>query len=78
FRYNPRKKRFEVNPPALEVAVRKLAAEVLQILARGDYDGAGQLIVSFGIVPGEVRQKLAELEDLPVEILPSYVAMPEG
>jgi hypothetical protein len=78
FRYNPDNQRFEVNPPALEAAVRKLAAEVLQILGRGDYDGAGQLIVRYGIIPAEVRQKLAELEDLPVEILPSYGAMPEG
>jgi len=78
FRYNPGNRRFEVNPPSLVGAVRKLAAEVLQILGRGDYDGAGQLIVRFGIVPAEVRQKLTELEDLPVEILPSYVAMPGG
>jgi hypothetical protein len=78
FRYSPSNKRFEVNPPALKAAVRKLAAEVLQILGRGDYDGAGQLIVRFGIIPAEVRQKLTELEDLPVEILPSYVAMPKG
>ena len=78
FPYNPGNQRFEVNPPALEAAVRKLAAEVLQILGRGDYDGAGQLIVRYGIIPAEVRQKLAELEDLPVEILPSYGAMPKG
>ncbi len=78
FRYNPRDQRFEVNPPALKPAVEKLASEVLQILGRGDYDGAGQLIVRFGIVPREVRQKLTELEDLPVEILPNYTDMPKG
>ena len=78
FRYNPKDQRFEVNPPALKAAVTELAAEVLQILGRGDYDGAGQLIVRFGIIPAEVRQKLNELKSMPVEILPKYTSVPKG
>jgi len=77
FRYNPSKRTFEVNPPALRPAVRKLVAEVLQVIARGDYAGAGRLIIQYGIQPGEVRDKLAELADLPVDIRPLYVSMPE-
>ncbi len=76
FRYNATKRTFEVNPPNLGKAVRKLTAEVLDIVARGDYEGAGRLILQHGILPGEVRSKLSELDDLPVGILPQYSSMP--
>ena len=76
FRYDPRARRFEVNAQALRKAARQLAAEVLQVLGRGDYGGAGNLIVQYGILPGEVHQKLAELHDLPRDIVPRYSSMP--
>lgn len=75
FRYNPRTQTFEVNPPAMPAAVRKLAAETLQVLGRGDYQGAGRLIVEFGIMPPEMRQKLSTLAKLPVDIRPRYTSM---
>lgn len=77
FRYSPGDRTFEVNPPALQPAVRKLVGEILQIIARGDYEGAGRLIIQYGIPPGEVRAKLAELSDLPVDIRPIYASMPD-
>lgn len=72
FRYNGRKRKLQINPEALEKAVRKLASETLEILARGDYGGAGRLIVQYGIVPPELRAMLSEVRDLPVDILPNY------
>lgn len=78
FRYNPKTQTFEVNPPGMQDAVKKLAAETLEILGRGDYDGAGRLIVQYGIMPAEMRQKLAEVRDLPVDIAPRYVSMPSS
>ena len=75
FRYDSRSRTFEVNAPAMRDAVRKLAAEALAVMGRGDYHGAGRLIVQHGIMPPEMRQKLAELDGLPVEILPSYTSM---
>ncbi len=77
-RYNPGTRTFEVNPPAMRKAVEKLAAELLQIIGRGDYEGAGRLIVQYGILPGEVRAKLNELADVPVDIMPHYSAMGSG
>ncbi len=71
-RYHPMTQTFEVHPPALREATKKLASEALDILARGDYHGAGRLIVQHGIMSGEVRQKLASLSDLPLEIRPVY------
>lgn len=76
FRYSPRTQLFEVNPPAMRKAAGKLAGEALEVLARGDYDGAGRMIVQYGIMPGEMRQKLAGLDDLPVDIRPTYVSVP--
>ena len=76
FRYNASQRTFEVNAPNLGKAVRKLTAEVLEIVGRGDYEGAGRLILQFGILPGEVKSKLGELDNLPVGILPNYTSMP--
>ena len=73
FRYNSRTKTFEVNADMMSKAVRKLSAEALDIIARGDYDGAGRLVVEYGIVPPEMRQKLAAMSALPVDISPQYV-----
>jgi hypothetical protein len=78
FRYNADKRYFEVNSPNLQAAVRKLVGEVLQIIGRGDYGGAGRLISRFGVMSGEVRMKLEALSKLPVGILPRYKSMPAG
>jgi hypothetical protein len=78
FRYNPHTTKFEVNAPAMRSAVKKLAAETLEILARADYDGAGRMIVQYGIMPGEMRQKLTTMRDLPVGIWPKYISMPQS
>lgn len=71
-RYHPSTQTFEVRPDGLREATRKLAAEALEILARGDYHGAGRLIVQHGIMSGEVRHKLAALSDVPLEIRPAF------
>ncbi len=76
FRYHPSTRTFQLNAPGFRPAVEHLVDEVLQILGRGDYDGAGRLIVQNAIVPGEVRQKLSELESVPLEIRPHYISMP--
>jgi hypothetical protein len=72
FRYNSRTQTFEVNPREMNRAVKKLTTEAMEIIARGDYDGAGRLVVEYGIMQPEMRQKLAAMADLPVDILPQY------
>ena len=78
FRYNPDTKTFEIGREALRPTLGKLALEVLQVLARGDYEGAGRLILTYGPMPGELREKITAMADLPVDILPAYVAMPDA
>ena len=72
FRYDPTSRRFSVNEERIRDAVRELAGVLLSIELNGDYDAAGRLIVNFGLVPGEVRGKLEEMANLPVDILPHY------
>ena len=54
---------------------RSLDSAALEVLARGDYDGAGRMIVEYGIMPGEMREKLGELVDLPLDVRPRYTSM---
>jgi hypothetical protein len=75
-RYNPDRRTFSVVTTAFRPAIAALTAETLQIMARGDYEGAGRLILMHGLMPGEMRAKIATLVDVPVDILPSYVDMP--
>jgi hypothetical protein len=78
FRYDASQKTFAIGKDALRPALAKLAEEVLTVLANGDYEGAGRLILQYGPMPGELREKITAMGDLPVDILPSYVAMPES
>jgi hypothetical protein len=72
YRYEANPKRFRVRLDRLNEAVRRLIAELLIIEVEGNYDRAGTLIVDYGVVPGEVREKVAELSGLPFDILPTY------
>ncbi len=72
YRYEPATKKFWVNYDRLPNALRNLVSELLTIEINGDYDRAGQDVFDFGIVPGEVRAKLAEMRGLPIDILPTY------
>ncbi len=72
--YQPATGTYETRPEALREAVRKLATEVLEVIARGDYDGAGRLIVQHAIIAADMREKVATLEALPIEILPQFTS----
>jgi hypothetical protein len=72
FQYDPKAQKFTVVPDKLATAARMLAAEVLTIQALGDYERAGNLILKYGILPSEVKETLARLADVPVDITPVY------
>lgn len=75
YRYEPATRRFWVNYDRLPNALRNLVAELLTIEITGDYQRAGQDVFDYGIVPGELRSKLAELRALPIDILPTYTVV---
>lgn len=76
FRYKPSARAFEANAAALPEALREIVAETVEIMARGDYDGAGRLIARNSIVSAAVRQKLADLVDVPLDIRPRFRLAP--
>lgn len=76
FRYKPGARAFEANAGALPEAVRDIVAETVEIMTRGDYDGAGRLIARMGIMSAAVRQKIAELKDVPLDIRPRFRLSP--
>jgi len=78
FRYKPGARAFEANPAALPEAVRRIVLETVEIMARGDYDGAGRLIARNGIVSAAVREKLADLDDVPLDIHPHFRINPSA
>ena len=64
--------RFSVNDRKMKKAVRNLARELLLIQAKGDYDGAKQLIEKYRVLRPEVEAALDKLKDVPIDIRPVY------
>lgn len=72
FRYDPAVRRYRVDMTRARQAVADLAAGLIGILAKGDDRAAGALIAEHGVLPGDVREKLADLDAVPVDIFPVY------
>lgn len=53
-------------------AVRELSAEILMIQALGDYEGAKQFIARYGEMGEDVRESIARLGSIPVDIEPRF------
>lgn len=63
---------FSVNERRLKNAVHDLARELLLIQAKGDYEGAKELIDKYRIIRPEIEETLEKLKDVPVDIRPVY------
>ncbi len=70
--YDPTTRRYYVEESKLKPAVEEVLTELLEVLVSADYDRAGKMIIEFGLLPADVREKLAELSDVPVDIRPTY------
>jgi len=53
-------------------AVTSMAAELLAIQGRGDYDAAGAWLARWAVLPREVNDSLRRLDHIPVDIEPRY------
>jgi hypothetical protein len=60
---------------AVIAANRELAGVILTLQARGDYDAAATLLTTYGEIRPELDALLAKLEDVPVDIRPSYTVL---
>lgn len=63
---------FKVDRRRYKKAVKSLAAELLKIEARGDYEAAQRMVEKYVTVRPEVQAALDKLSDVPVDIRPSY------
>lgn len=72
FQYDPVIRRYRVDIKKARTATADLAAGLIGIIAKGDDRAAGALIAEHGVLPGDVREKLADLETVPVDIFPVY------
>jgi len=72
FVYDPTVRRYRVDMTRAKQATADLAAGIIAIIAGGDDLKAGALIAEHGVLPGDVREKLADLDAVPVDIFPVY------
>ena len=72
FQFDPKTKKFSVNEEKFATGIKNLAHDLLMIEAKGDYKKAKEFIAKYGIVPPEVKEALASLGGIPVDIWPTY------
>ena len=68
--------RFRVDLDKAEAGIKALAAELLLIQAKGDYDGAKAFLKKYEAMPPEVAAALERLKDIPVDIRPIFSTVP--
>jgi hypothetical protein len=73
FNRDARSGRYSVNFAAFDGAMRSLVEKVLMIHALGDYEGAKDLMDKYGHAPAHLRQTIADLKDIPVDIEPVFM-----
>jgi hypothetical protein len=67
-RYDGKKGIFSVHSRKFEPAVAMLARELLEIEGTGDYERAGDLLSTYGVLSAEVRAALDRTTGIPVDI----------
>jgi hypothetical protein len=67
-RYDGKKGVFSVHSRKFEPAVAMLARELLEIEGTGDYERAGDLLSTYGVLSAEVRAALDRTTGIPVDI----------
>ena len=72
FVYDPTTRRYRVDEKKLRPAVEELLGQLFAVLVSADYDRAGKMIIEYGLLTPDVREKLGDLQDVPVDIKPEY------
>ena len=65
-------KRFTIDFPKLEQAIRDLVHDVVVIQGDGDYDAAREFLDTTAVLDDPAKEVIASLSDLPVDIAPHY------
>ncbi len=64
--------KFKVDFGKLQEAIRELTRRVLMLQAQGSYQGAKELLDTYGVLTPVVQQGLASVADIPVDIEPLF------
>jgi hypothetical protein len=72
YEYDPQTLKVKVNFNRIGQAIHDLAAELLTIEARGDYQGACNFIEKYAVRSASLEKLCAELTHLPVDIRPVF------
>jgi hypothetical protein len=72
FTYDPTARRFSADVNRLGPAVEELVAELTDLWLAGDYKRAGSFIIDHGLPSEEMRATIGLLDEVPVDIRPSY------
>ncbi len=65
---------FAVNWDTFADGIRDLLRELCVLQARGDYPGTSELLERYGVLSPALERGIARLEEIPVDVLPSYPA----
>lgn len=73
--FDPASKQYRVDFGKIAEAVKALAADLLELEARGDYAKAKAFIDKYGTMSAEMAEALKRLGDVPVDIRPEYTVL---
>ncbi len=72
FLYDPVTKRYRVDLDRLKPAAEALVRELATILTTRDCDKAAKLVLDYGLLTRDMREKLHDVKNVPVDILASF------
>ncbi len=72
FEYDPETEKFRVNNDKIRTAVSDLLHELLTLQAEGDYQRAVNMIKQYGEMPENMKNLIAKLTNVPVDIRPEF------
>ncbi len=72
FKYDPKTRKFSVDTKKFAAGIKALAHDLLMLEAEGNYRKAKAFIQTYGSVPEEVKEALAGMGSIPVDVWPSY------
>ncbi len=75
FKYDAGTGTYGVDFEAIKGAVSKLTGEIMSLQAKGDYNGAKDLLKAYGDVKPEMQGILDKLKDIPVDIEPFFPSL---
>ena len=72
FAWDARAKRYRIDPAKLDAGIRALVADIVNLQANGDYNGAKAFLAKWGTMDPEATAVTGTMGKIPVDIWPIY------